>query len=113
MMKFPSHELGLLQQTFIMSDLREDLAEYVGVLSESAAATRQAEDRASYMQHLAAAALLFYLVQKGTPREALAKWLADERHSYGWGMLAGDAGRKAEAAFEHFAKALNTQIATL
>jgi hypothetical protein len=92
------------------TDLREDLANYVGVLSQSAAMTSRAEDRAVYMQHLAAAALMFFLLQKNVQRSALERWLDDERRSYGWRFLAGDEGKEAESAFQRFAAAVENTI---
>jgi len=54
-----------------MSDLKGELAKNIGALAESAAQTNRAEDRAVYMQHLAAAALMFLLLK--TKRKAL-RW---------------------------------------
>jgi hypothetical protein len=95
-----------------MEDLKDELARYIGVLSESAAHTTRAEDRTAYMQHLAAAALMFFLLQKSMQPPALEKWLADERHAFGWSFLAGLEGKETEAAFERFAVAVEKVAAT-
>lgn len=94
-----------------MIDLRNDLADYVGVLSKSAAGTSRAEDRAAYMQHLAAAAMMFFLIQKNLPRTTLDKWLSDERRTYGMGFLANNEGRDAESAFQRFAATIESAVA--
>lgn len=94
-----------------MSDLRDELAKYVRVLSESAARTNKAEDRTVYMQHLAASALMFFLLQTKTPFPTLEKWIADERHAYGWGYLSGTEGEETEAAFNRFAAAVERVVA--
>ena len=94
-----------------MDDLRDDLARYIGVLSESAARTSRAEDRTLYMQHLAASALMFFLLQTKTPLSTLEKWVTDERHAYGWSYLDGNEGKETEAAFHRFAAAIE-RIAT-
>lgn len=95
-----------------MTDLKDELAEYIGVLSEGAARTSRSEDRAVYMQHLAAAAHMFFLLQKDVHQSALANWVADERRAYGWGYLAEEVGREAEAAFQRFAEVVEKAVVT-
>jgi hypothetical protein len=95
-----------------MSDLKTELAKYIGALAESAARTKRAEDRVVYMQHLAAAALMFLLLQNEMERVALEEWVSDEKRAYGWGYLAGNEGEEAESAFQRFAAAVETDFAT-
>lgn len=95
-----------------MTDLKAELAKYIGVLSEGAARTDRSEDRAVYMQHLAAAALMFFLLQNDVHKSALSNWVADERRAYGWGYLAGEVGRDAEAAFQRFAEVVENAVVT-
>lgn len=95
-----------------MNDLRDELASYVGVLSESAGSTTRAEDRALYMQHLAASALVFFLLQNKTPEPTLKKWVEDERRAFGWSFLTGAEGKATEAAFQRFAADVESIAAT-
>jgi hypothetical protein len=64
------------------------------------------------MQHLAAAALMFLLLQNEMEKVALDKWVSDEKRAYGWVYLAGNEGEKAESAFQRFAAAVETDFAT-
>ena len=89
-----------------MDGLKDELAAYVDVLAKSLAGTHRAEDRNLYMQHLAASALMFRLLQTGAPSTELERWLDDERRVYGWSCRVGAEGRAADAAFERFAAAV-------
>ena len=86
-----------------MRDLEDALATYLQVLSESAAQTHRAEDRPRYQSHLAHGARMFAALRGKTPVESIKAIVAAERHSYGWSHLSDDAGKRAEAAFNHFA----------
>jgi hypothetical protein len=77
-----------------MSDLKAELAKYIGALAESAARTNRAEDRAVYLQHLAAAALMFFLLQNEMEKVALDKWVSDEKRAYGGDTLRATKAKK-------------------
>ncbi len=85
-----------------MVTLIDALAQYIGVLSRSAQMTTRAEDRSTYISHLAAAAEIFACIHSGRLPEA-KKLVSDQRHAYGWGYLSGDEGSAATAAFDRFA----------
>ena len=85
-----------------MADMKahlvNELAEYVGVLSNSLEGTKRAEDRSAYTSHLAEAAVIFrYLMQSdfSMARERVKA----EQQSYGRSFLDGETGQAAEAAF--------------
>jgi hypothetical protein len=80
---------------------------YVDALSSSLDSTREAGDRARYQEHLAQAARLVSILDRGA-EEQLAKWIDAEEHSYGWSYLAGDEGDAAERAFVELVTALRT-----
>jgi hypothetical protein len=91
-----------------MERLKSALAEYISTLEASTAKTHQAEDRSRYQQHLAAAALMYAALEKHRSIEKLKELVASERHSYGWDYLDGSEGKAAEAAFNAFAKLVET-----
>jgi hypothetical protein len=64
--------------------------------------TRRAEDRSRYRDHLAAAALVFERLQQGDVVSA-KQLIAEERRSFGWDYLDGDASAAAESAFSSYA----------
>ncbi len=68
----------------------------------------RAEDRRRYQQHLAAAVLIYAALEKHRSREKLKELVASERRSYGWDYLDGSEGKAAEAAFDEFAKFVET-----
>ena len=78
------------------------LATYVAVLADALRNTTRAEDRTRYRDHLAAAALVFERLQQGDVVSA-KQLIAEERRSFGWGYLSGDAGAAAESALSSFA----------
>ena len=84
-----------------MSGLAE-LAAYVAALANAERNTNRAEDRTRYKNHLAAAALIFECLHRGDLVAAKA-FVSEERRSFGWGYLDGDAGATAESAFSTFA----------
>jgi hypothetical protein len=83
--------------------LLDHLAEYVSALSTSLDKTRRAEDRSAYVQHLAAAALIFQYLQQSNFPKALEQ-IAAEQQSFGRSFLTGEGGSAAEAAFARLAK---------
>jgi hypothetical protein len=91
-----------------MERLKSALAEYIATLEASAAKTHRAEDRSRYQQHLAAAALMYAALEKHRSVEKLKQIVASERHSYGLDYLDGPEGKAAEAAFNAFAKIVET-----
>ena len=91
-----------------MQKLKGALADYIAVLDTSATKTKRAEDRVRYQQHLAAAALMYVALEKHRSLEKLKELVASERHSYGWDYLDGPPGEAAEAAFDAFAKLVET-----
>lgn len=84
-----------------MSGLPE-LATYVAVLAEAERTTSRAEDRSRYRNHLATAALVFERFHRDDLVSAKAL-VAEERRSFGWDYLDGDAGATVEAAFSNLA----------
>lgn len=91
-----------------MSDLSTALAEYISTLAASADRASRAEDRPIYTRHLAEAALMFSDLHSGS-HGTLRERIESERHSYGWGYLTGDAGAAAEAAFDAFARLVESE----
>ena len=87
-----------------MEQYKSALAEYIAVLDSSSAKTHRAEDRGRYQQHLAAAALMYAALEKHQSVTKLKELVASERRSYGWDYLDGTEGNAAEAAFNAFAK---------
>lgn len=85
-------------------EIVEALVRYVAVLSESAARTRWADDRPQYERHLAAAARMFVACWQDPSLARLRSLVAEERRSYGWAYLSDAEGDRAEAAFDKFAK---------
>ncbi len=84
-----------------MSGLPE-LAAYVAALAHAERNTRRAEDRTRYRNHLAMAALIFECLHRGDLVSAKT-FVSEERRSFGWDYLDGDAGATAESAFKSFA----------
>jgi hypothetical protein len=80
-----------------------EVATYIAALSNAAKKTRRAEDRSRYRDHLAIAALMFERLQQGDFVSA-KQLVADERRSFGWDSLDGEAGANAESAFSSFAE---------
>jgi hypothetical protein len=80
-----------------------ELATYIAALSNAVEKTRRAEDRSRYRDHLAAAALVFERLQQGDLVSG-KQLVADERRSFGWDFLDGEAGASAESAFSRFAE---------
>ena len=94
-----------------MTDGYGALATYIKVLSESADATHHAEDRPTYLLHLAAAARMFAAIHGGA-LDDLRRLVDEERHGYGWGFLSGDEGNRTEAAFAAFAESIDRGLST-
>ena len=82
----------------------DKLLTYAEALARCADDTTRAEDRAIYMQHLAAVARMFVAALAGR-RQELEELVATERRAFGWGYLSGAEGSAAERAFDVFAKA--------
>jgi hypothetical protein len=80
----------------------QELATYLAALSDALAKTHRAEDRSRYRGHLATAALVFEQLQQGDVASA-KQLVSDERRSFGWNFLGGEAGASAETAFSRFA----------
>lgn len=80
----------------------QELATYIAALSSALERTHRAEDRSRYRDHLATAALVFERLQQGDLVSA-KQLLSDERRSFGWDFLDGEAGASAESAFSRFA----------
>jgi hypothetical protein len=92
-----------------VSDLRDGLADYIGLLSNGLATASNANDRGLYIEHLAQAAKMFFYLQKKMDRTVLSERLSHERRAYGWSFLPGNDGNAAESAFNRFAKAIEDQ----
>jgi hypothetical protein len=93
-----------------VSDLKDELAEYIGLLSKGLATTSNPNDRGLYTQHLAAAAMMFFYLQTKMDRSLQHDWVNDERRNYGWSFLPGSEGNAAESAFSRFARAVENQV---
>jgi hypothetical protein len=91
------------------ANLLDALAEYVNVLSTSMERTRRAEDRSVYVQHLAAAALIFQSLQQSNLAKA-CELVAIEQQAFGRSFLDGEEGRDAEAAFARLAKSFGQRM---
>ena len=87
-----------------MEQLKNALADYISALEASAEETHRSEDRNRYQQHLAAAALMYAAMEKHRSMDKLRELVASERRSYGWDYLDGPEGKAAEAAFDAFAR---------
>ncbi len=87
-----------------MEQLKSALADYIAILETSAQKTHRAEDRSKYQQHLSSAALMYAALEKHHSTEKLKELVASERRSFGWGYLEGPEGKATEAAFNVFAK---------
>lgn len=85
-----------------MQQLLADLARYIGQLEQSNSKTTRAEDRRSYADHLAAAAIMFASIQSQSDSAKFAAVLDAETRSFGWDYLDGEPGELAEAAFSRF-----------
>jgi hypothetical protein len=79
-----------------------ELATYISALSDAARNSRRAENRSRYQDHLAAAALVFERLHHSDVVSA-KQLVAEERRSFGWDFLDGEAGAAAESAFSRFA----------
>ena len=84
------------------TDLLDDLAEYINVLSTGMKKTKNAQNRSLYLEHLAAAALIFQSLQQSNFQRA--QQVAEEQRQFGWSFLPGEEGSAAEAAFVGFKK---------
>ena len=87
----------------MQSDLLDDLAEYVSVLSASLEKTKHAQDRSAYQGHLAAAASIFQALRQSNFQRARQQ-VASEERNFGWSFLSGEEGSAAETAFVRFKK---------
>ena len=85
-----------------MQQLLADLARYIGQLEQSNSKTTRAEDRRSYADYLAAAAIMFASIQSQSDSAKFAEVLDAETRSFGWDYLDGEPGQLAEAAFNRF-----------
>jgi hypothetical protein len=79
-----------------------ELASYITALSGAARNTGRAENRNRYRDHRAAAALVFERLQHGDVVSA-KQLVVEERRSFGWDYLDGEAGAAAESVFSRFA----------
>ena len=91
------------------TDLLDDLAEYISVLSASLEKTRHAQDRSVYEQHLAAAASIFQSMRQSNFHQA-RQHVATEKRNFGWSFLSGEEGRAEEVAFVRFEKLFEEKI---
>ena len=91
------------------TNLLDDLAEYVSVVSTSMDKTKRAEDRSAYVQHLAAAALIFQSLQQSNLPKALEE-VAAEQQAFGRSFLDGEEGTATEAAFTRLAGLFGQKI---
>lgn len=82
--------------------LTPKLAAYAAVLSESLRNTHRDENRTRYRDRLAAA-LIFERLQHDD-LVSTRELVAEERRSFGWDFLDGQAGATAESAFSRFAE---------
>ena len=89
--------------TETMNEIIAKLAEYVAALASSAEKTNHANDRVTYTQRLAIAAVMFAEFHRTGSMEKLRERVQDERRSYGWSYLSGPEGEEAEKAFGQFA----------
>ena len=80
------------------TNLLDDLAEYIDVVSTSMDKTKRAEDRSAYVRHLAAAALIFQSLQQSNLPKAREQ-VAVEQQAFGRSYLDGEEGSATEAAF--------------
>jgi len=85
------------------TELLDDLAEYIGVLSASLEKTKHTQDRSAYERHLAAAASIFQSLRQSNFEQARQQ-VASEKRIFGWSFLPGEEGKAAEAAFVRFEK---------
>ena len=83
------------------TDLLDELAEYIGVLSTSLEKTNHAQDRSAYERHLEAAASIRESLRQADFHQARQE-VASEERNFGWSFLPGEEGRAAEAAFVRF-----------
>jgi hypothetical protein len=81
-------------------EIESEIARYIKVLEASGQATKRAEDRQAYQQHLAAAAVLLADLVSGGSLARARVAIASEARSFGTSFLDGDSGREAEAAFQ-------------
>jgi hypothetical protein len=86
-----------------MKKIEDALTEYVVILDDSLGRTSFANDRHIYVDHLAAAAIMYAILHRDEPLSRLKEKVAEERHNYGWGYLQGSEGEAAESAFHKFA----------
>jgi hypothetical protein len=83
------------------TDLLDDLAEYISVLSTSLEKTKHAQDRSAYTGHLAAAASIFQSLRQSNFQKTRQQ-VASEERNFGRSFLSGEEGSAAEAAFVRF-----------
>jgi hypothetical protein len=90
-------------------NLLDALAQYIRVL---AASMQKAQDPSFlYVDHLAAAALIFQSLHRSDFQQALRQ-VAEEQRQYGWSFLPGEEGGATEAAFARFATAIRRTFET-
>ncbi len=94
-----------------MSDLFDELADYVSALQRGAANTTRAEERPVYSQRLAAAAEMFVALHRADPAE-LKRLIDREEHNVGWGYLEGEGGAAADSTFAAFVRRARMSGAT-
>lgn len=92
-----------------MQNVLSALAKYISVLDASLSRTTYASERPLYTLHLAQAAVLFSLVQRGASPEAVREKFAEEERAFGWSYLSGSEGEKAEAAFQAVVQTIDAQ----
>ena len=91
-----------------MNKVVDALARYIGILSHCAEKTSIANDRPTYQQHLAAAAVMLAGIREDPSLAKLRSQVAEERRAYGWGHLSGDLGSEAERAFDEFVTSIES-----
>ena len=92
------------------SQLEAALAEYVSALSNSAGTTSRSEDRATYQNHLASAAVMFVAIHQ-EDMVRLKELVDAELRSFGWSYLSGEEGSAAEAAWTRFVGIVRSALA--
>jgi hypothetical protein len=85
-----------------------ELSVYIAALSDALLATRRAEGRTRYRDHLASAAVIFEALHRGDWRTA-KDIIGSERRSYGWDFLDGECGANAETQFARFARFIESR----
>lgn len=88
-----------------MEEVIEKLSDYVLSLSKALEETTDANERPQLNKHLAAASVMFALLQKHNSVSAIESHIKGEIRNHGWSFVSGSAGETIATNWVAFTKA--------